>query len=214
MSKGKTKEKMRLRALKKAMLAIIELKELEDTASQITFSHHDTYKTLVYRKEAAAIVPWKPKHDAKITTVDKFRVFQVPPPPTVMKATFVEMRSALTFWNRIGFVILFWVSKTLVWLLPGLALLGILLGVAEAVTYVDTLPEAIGEFLLFHIWRVPAHRMNAFVNQEGKSRALEYYRSLYQPSTPPVAPGNMLNSSVAPPLFRLALPCSLYWGRG
>ena len=69
----------------------------------------------------------------------------------------MEMRSALTFCNGIGTVILFWVSKTLIWLLPGLALLGTLLGVAEAVTYVYALPEAIGEFLLFHIWRRPAH---------------------------------------------------------
>ena len=87
-SKGKTKEKMRLRALAKAMLAIIELKELEDTASQITFSHHDTYKTLDYRKDAA-IVPWKPKRDAKITTVDQFSIFEVPPPPKPVKAAFV-----------------------------------------------------------------------------------------------------------------------------
>ena len=104
-------------------------------------------------------------------------------------------------------------SKTLVWLLPGLALLGILLGVAEAVTYVNTLPEAIGEFLLFHIWRMPAHLMDVIVNQEGKSRALEYYRSLYQPSTPPVATGHILNSAVAPP-FSLSPALLLIWGRG
>ena len=117
------------------------MKELEDTVSQITHSHHDAYKTPDYRKEAA-IVPWMPKIDAKITTVDQFSTVEMPPPPKPVKAAFMEVRSALTFWNRIGTVILFWVSKTLVWLLPGVALLGILLGVAEAVTYMDTLPKA------------------------------------------------------------------------
>ena len=80
----KWEREVEAQALAKAMLSIIELKELEDTVSQITFSHHDAYKTPDYRKEAA-IVPWMPKRDAKITTVDQFSIFDVPPPPKAVR---------------------------------------------------------------------------------------------------------------------------------
>ena len=181
-SKGKSLDKVQLRALARVLVGLQELKSFS-VAPVPTAAAVDTASA-----GQGSIVPYQKKFIEKGGPKARaISVFEVATPKGMnMK---VELSKAAKFWARVWHTLAVAVFRFCIWFIPGCVVASILMLVWEFICHLFALPYACLEMVSVVGSNLPAIA-RSLASQDGVSHALQNYRGWYQHKLP-VQPSTM-----------------------